>query len=62
MTGVDKKTTTTQCVGCGAAMVLERIQPDPDDPERERHEFRCEICSGEAFFRFKVASKKTEPR
>jgi hypothetical protein len=45
MAGVSKRATTTQCIGCGAAMVLERIQPDPDDGNCERHEFRCEICA-----------------
>lgn len=39
-------------------MVLERIQPDPDDPNCERHEFRCEICAAEAFFKFRIAAKK----
>jgi DNA-directed RNA polymerase subunit RPC12/RpoP len=57
-TTILKKTTTTQCIGCGAAMVLERIQPDPDDDRVERHEFRCEICGAEAFFKFKVAPNK----
>jgi hypothetical protein len=59
MAGVSKRSTTTQCIGCGAAMVLERIQPDPQDPDYERHEFRCEICAAEAFFKFKVAEKKS---
>ena len=35
-------------------MVLERIQPDPDDANCERHEFRCEICAAEAFFKFRI--------
>ena len=39
-------------------MVLERIQPDPDNAAYERHEFRCEICSAEAFFKFKVGTKQ----
>jgi len=38
-------------------MVLERIQPDPDDPNCERHEFRCEICAAEAFFKFRINAK-----
>ena len=43
-------------------MVLERIQPDPDDANYERHEFRCEICAAEAFFKFKIAaSDKRRP-
>lgn len=61
MTGVSKKATTTQCIGCGAAMVLERIQPDPDDALYERHEFRCEICAAEAFFKFKISKPISDP-
>jgi len=59
MAGVSKRATTTQCIGCGAAMVLERIQPDPDDSNYERHEFRCEICAAEAFFKFRIAPKES---
>jgi len=62
MPGVSKRATTTQCIGCGAAMVLERIQPDPQDASYECHEFRCEICAAEAFFKFKVAEKKSPER
>ena len=54
MAGVSKRATTTQRIGCGAAMDLERIQPDPDDGNCERHEFRCEICAAEAFFKFRI--------
>ena len=60
LAAISKKTTTVQCIGCGAPMVLERIQPDPDDAHFERHEFRCEICSAEAFFKFKVAAAKRD--
>jgi hypothetical protein len=58
MASVSKRSTTTQCIGCGAAMVLERIQPDPSEPDCERHEFRCEICSATAFFKFPPPKKK----
>jgi hypothetical protein len=58
MPSITKLATTTLCLGCGAAMVLERIQPDPADPNYEQHQFRCEICSAEAFFRFKIAAPR----
>jgi DNA-directed RNA polymerase subunit RPC12/RpoP len=62
MLRLNKHVTTTQCISCGAAMVLERIQPDPIDARSERHEFRCEICSSEAFFKFVIGETSSEQR
>ena len=53
---------TTPCLKCGAAMVVVKVQPAPDDPERELHMFRCEMCLETAFFRFPVRRTKQPAR
>jgi hypothetical protein len=58
MAEVRRKDATTPCEKCGAAMVIVRVWPLPDDQELELHMFRCEICSATAFFRFKKPSSK----
>ena len=41
-------------------MVLVRLLPNPDNPETEFHEFRCEVCDAFAVFTFKIKPKKPE--
>ena len=53
MADVRRKDVTTPCKKCGAAMVVVRVWPLPDDQDVELHMFKCEICSASAFFRFK---------
>ena len=38
----------------GAAMVVVRAWPAPEDPEVELHMFKCEVCEAVDFFRFKA--------
>ena len=33
-------------------MAFDSVSPLPDDPEKDLHMFRCEICSATEFFRF----------
>jgi len=47
-----KDNATTICPKCGAAMVIVKIEPAPDTPNRERHLFRCEVCEETAEFYF----------
>ncbi|MEA3027270.1 MAG: hypothetical protein QOF91_2555, partial [Alphaproteobacteria bacterium] len=48
-----KTDTTTVCEKCGAAMVIVRVWPMPEE-ESEVHMFRCEICANTAFFRTRL--------
>ena len=45
---------TTPCAKCGAAMVVVRAWPAPEDPKVELHMFKCEVCEAVDFFRFKA--------
>jgi predicted RNA-binding Zn-ribbon protein involved in translation (DUF1610 family) len=58
MTRVRKKDATTVCEKCGAAMVIAKIEPSPDEPDVERHQFRCEICGAAEWFRFEVPRRE----
>lgn len=53
MAEVRRKDVTTPCEKCGAAMVVVRVWPLPDEKDLELHMFKCEICSHTAFYRFK---------
>jgi hypothetical protein len=57
---VTKRTFSISCPDCGAAMVLVRLLPNPNNPETEFHEFRCEVCDAFAVFTFKIKPKKPE--
>jgi hypothetical protein len=52
---------TVPCSECSGAMVLERIQPDPEYPILNLHEFRCEICNTTEFVRFKNPRTERPP-
>ena len=52
MADVRKKDATVPCEKCGAAMVIVKVWPAPDEKNVEIHMFRCEICEASAFFRF----------
>ena len=58
MADVRRKDVTTPCEKCGAAMVVVRVWPLPEDQDLELHMFKCEICSASAFFRFKKPVEK----
>ena len=45
---------TTPCARCGAAMVVVRAWPAPEEPKVELHMFKCEVCEAVDFFRFKA--------
>jgi hypothetical protein len=53
MSEVRRKDATMPCGKCGAAMVVVRVWPLPDDQDLEIHMFKCEICAATEFFRFK---------
>jgi predicted RNA-binding Zn-ribbon protein involved in translation (DUF1610 family) len=53
-----KTNATTVCDKCGAAMVIEKVEPSPDEPNVERHRFRCEICGEATWFRFETPVKE----
>ncbi len=53
-----KTNATTVCDKCGAAMVIVRIEPSPDEAGVERHLFRCEICGETASFKFETTPQK----
>ena len=57
MTRVRKRDATTVCEKCGAAMVIAKIEPSPDEPNVERHQFRCEICQATEWFRFEIPGR-----
>ena len=54
MPGVRRKDVTTPCAKCGAAMVVVRVWPTPEDANIELHMFKCEFCSEVMFYRFKT--------
>jgi hypothetical protein len=58
MMRVRKKNATTVCEKCGAAMVIAKIEPSPDEPNFERHQFRCEICDATEWFKFEVSPRE----
>ena len=53
-----KTNATTVCDKCGAAMVIVKIEPSPDEAGVERHRFRCEICGETASFKFETPPHK----
>ena len=53
-----KTNATTVCDKCGAAMVIVRVEPSPDEANVELHLFRCEICGESASFKFESMPRK----
>jgi hypothetical protein len=56
MVEVRSKDVTKPCAKCGAAMVVVRVWPLPEDELRELHMFKCEFCETTEFYRFKKPS------
>lgn len=54
---VGKRSATAVCGKCGAAMVIVKVEPSPDLPNSERHQFRCEICDETAWFNFEAPAR-----
>lgn len=61
MSEVRRKDVTVPCAKCGAAMVVMRVWPLPDDRDSEVHMFKCEICEATEFYRFKRPTAKSPP-